>query len=70
MKKITFIVEKTETGYSAYVEDFDKYPVGMAADNMAELKTNILDALNSYYEIQGVNKEATGGDVSVQPDLP
>lgn len=47
MKKISIIVEKTETGYSAYAEDYPVYTVG---SNLDELKSNILEAINLYFE--------------------
>lgn len=47
MKKITIIVEKTETGYSAYSEN---HPVFTVGKNLDELKFNILEALDLYFE--------------------
>ena len=46
MKKITFIVEKDENGFSAYAEDFDKHSIVTMGDDLAQLKANILDAVN------------------------
>ena len=47
MKKIPIIVEKTEIGYSAYTEEFPIYTVG---DNLDELKSNIHESINLYFE--------------------
>ena len=69
MKKIVFIVEKTDTGFSAYAEDFNNIPAGTTGDTMAELQNNILDAYNSVAELKGLN-EATIDDITRQLDLP
>ena len=59
MKKIKFIVEKTNTGYSAYHEN----PNGVVAttgDDIAELKANILEAYNlqlDYYHKKSVSDD-------------
>lgn len=53
MKKYKFIVEKTGTGYSAFVEDFENYPVSTTGKSTDELKTNMLDALNTWLEFKG-----------------
>lgn len=50
MKPLTFIVEKTSTGFSAYAEDFDKYPVGTTGQTVTELKSNILEAINLHQD--------------------
>ena len=50
MKTISFIVEKTGTGFSAYAHDFDALPVGTTGDTFIELKQNILEAANLYLE--------------------
>jgi hypothetical protein len=36
MEKIVFVVENTNTGYSAYAEDFEKYSVGTTGGDMKE----------------------------------
>ncbi len=43
MKNYLFIVEKTHTGFSAYSNDFEKFPVGTTGTSISELKANILD---------------------------
>lgn len=47
MKQINVTVEKTNTGFSAGA---DKYPVYTAGDNLEEIKANIVEALNLYFE--------------------
>lgn len=67
MKKIIFIVEKTNTGYSAYAED-ERYPAYTTGGNMEELKTNMLDAINTVMDIQG--KPEIGADkIGMKVDL-
>ena len=65
MKKIVTIVEKTETGYSAYAEN---YPVFTVGNNLDELKSNILEALNLYFE--GEHGPVTLDDIKITLDLP
>lgn len=62
--KIEMIVEKTKTGYSAHAE---KYPVYTVGGSFEELKTNILEALNLYFEKQG--KTVTEQDLKITLDL-
>lgn len=50
-KKIKGIVEKTNTGFSAYAED---YPVFTTGRTMAELLKNLTHALNLYFEDDGI----------------
>lgn len=45
--KIVMIVEKTRTGYSAYAENYPVYTVGKSLD---QLKRQIIDALNLYFD--------------------
>jgi len=65
MKKITIIVEKTEDGYSAYSENYPVYTVGK---NLDELKSNILEALNLYFE--NSEKTITTDVLKITLDLP
>ena len=44
---ITAVVEKTDTGYSAYAE---KYPVYTSGGTITELVKNLKEALNFYLE--------------------
>lgn len=69
MKPLTFVVEKTPDGYSAYSEDFEKFPVGTTGKHISELKENILNALNLYQEhISGTL--FNGDDITIKYDLP
>ena len=65
MKKIAIRVEKTETGYSAYAENYPVYTIG---NNLDELKTNILEGLNLYFE--EVEDNITEPDLKITLDLP
>jgi predicted RNase H-like HicB family nuclease len=47
MKKFEVIIERTNTGYSAYT---DKFPVCTTGKTLQELKINMLEALNLYFE--------------------
>ena len=68
MSQIVFIVEKTSTGFSAYADNFEKYPVGTTGDTIAELKGNILDATNFLLEEE--NKSVTEDQITIKYDLP
>ena len=50
MKKIEVLVEKTDTGFSAGAEN---YPVYTAGDDLTEIRKNIVEALNLYFEDKG-----------------
>lgn len=63
--KITIIVERTKTGYSAYAE---KYPVYTVGKSLEELKSNILEAVNLLLEKSG--KSVTDNDLKIVLDLP
>ena len=63
--KITIIIEKTKTGFSAYAE---KYPVYTVGKSLEELKSNILDAVNLLLEKSG--KSITEDDLKIVLDLP
>lgn len=68
MKKIEMIVERTNTGYSAYAKD---YPVGTTGDNLPELTSNILEAMNFYFdEMEGKGRVVTEKDLKITLDLP
>lgn len=68
MKKHLFVVEKTNTGYSAYAADFAATPVGTTGKHMKELKKNILDALNEYRAYKSL-KSVTEKEVVINLDL-
>ncbi|MGB4850046.1 MAG: helix-turn-helix transcriptional regulator [Saprospiraceae bacterium] len=63
-KKITVIVEKTNTGFSAYAPD---YPVATTGRAIIELQKNILEVLNFYFEDHGY--EVTKSNIALQIDL-
>jgi len=69
MKKVVFIVEKDENGFSASAEDFDKYSIVTMGDDLPELKANILDALNLQLEHNG-KPCATEEDITLKYDMP
>ena len=50
MEIVTFIVEETSTGFSAYAEDLPVYTTG---ESMEELKANIEEAMGLYQEETG-----------------
>lgn len=63
--KIEMIIEKTKTGYSAYAE---KYPIYTVGGSLEELKANMVEALNLYFEQTG--KTITENDLKITLDLP
>jgi hypothetical protein len=66
MAKIEVIIEVTNTGYSAYAE---KYPAYTTGSNLDELKSNILEALNLYFE-ETKGKVVTEENLQLTMDLP
>ncbi|RZJ72021.1 hypothetical protein [Flavobacterium sp.] len=58
-KKITIIVEKTGTGFSAYAKEMAG--IATAADTISELKSNINEVL--FYQIEYLNEK--GDKVSI-----
>ena len=63
-KRITVIVEKTNTGFSAYAPD---YPIGTTGRSIIELQKNILEVLNFYFEDHGY--EVSKSNIALQIDL-
>ena len=63
--KIGMIVERTKTGYSAYVE---KYSLSTAGNSLIELKENMLEALNLHFEAE--RKVFNETDLKITLDLP
>lgn len=63
--KIEMIVERTKTGYSAYAA---KYPVYTVGKSLGALKTQMIEALNLYFE--KVGKPITEKDLKITLDLP
>ena len=68
MKKYVFVVEKTDTGFSAYAKD-EEINVGTTGKNISELKSNILEAFNLLNEYQG-KKLITAENISILLDIP
>lgn len=67
--ELSFIVERTSTGFSAYAADFSNLPVATTGTTMTELKENILDAVNLYLDYIG-KEPVTAEDISASLDLP
>lgn len=63
--KIEMIVEKTKTGYSACANEYPVYTVGKT---LVELKSQILEALNLYFEKDRI--KVTEKDLHIYLDLP
>jgi hypothetical protein len=63
MNKIVFVVEKTNTGFSAYAEDYDVYTTG---NNEEDLRKNILEATNLHLLVIG---EALVTDANIKLKL-
>ncbi len=51
-RRIKMMVEKTDTGFSAYCVD---YPIYTTGKNVADLMNNAQEAANLYYEDQKIN---------------
>ena len=49
-KRIKIIIEKTETGFSAFTED---YPIFTTGKTITELQNNALEATQLYFDEQG-----------------
>jgi hypothetical protein len=63
MNKITIIVEKTNTGFSAYAQDYDFVTTGI---DWETLQYNILEAANLYFEDQGINIQLNDLDLILE----
>jgi len=64
MKKIEMIVERMNTGYSAYAS---KYSVATTGKDLNELKNNMLEALNLNFEEKRIH--VTENDLKITNDL-
>lgn len=62
--KVRVIVEKTDTGYSAFTHD---YPVFTTGNTVSELLNNVVEALNLYFEDDGI--EIGPGNIKLEIDL-
>src|ERR1700733_12665655 len=65
MKQIIVTVKKTNTGFSAGA---DKYPVYTAGDSLEEIKSNIAEALNLYFEYKAA-PAISAGNIKLVLDL-
>ena len=63
-KNFKFIIEKTDTGLSAYHEEL---PIFTTGGSVPELYSNVLEALNLFLEDQSI--EATISNVEFEIDL-
>lgn len=66
MIKVVFTVEKTNTGYSAYAED---YPVFTVGDSISDLRKNIKDAINTWFEYKKL-PEIADEQIEIKLDIP
>ena len=66
-KRIRVIVEKTNTGVSAYPFD-EQIPAGTTGRTISELQDNILEVLNFYFEEKGyiIRKENIAIEIDLQ----
>jgi predicted RNase H-like HicB family nuclease len=62
-KKIRVIVEKTNTGYSAYAAD---YPVFTTGETPGELNDNIFEALSLYFEDEKVDRSSINFELDLK----
>jgi predicted RNase H-like HicB family nuclease len=67
MKKIKVIVEKTSAGYSAYA---DKYPVYTTGEDVKELVSNIIEALNFYFDESDERLTASKNNLEINYSIP
>lgn len=62
--KLKFIVEKTDTGFSAYCKE---YPVYTTGDNFTELLSNAEEAISLYGE--GLSDQIKSKEIDLEIDL-
>ncbi|MEJ0056022.1 MAG: XRE family transcriptional regulator [Bacteroidota bacterium] len=67
MKKVKVIVEKTLTGFSAYM---DKLPVYTTGKDVQELTKNIVEALNFYFDEIKDKREASKKILDINFSIP
>lgn len=67
MRKVKVIVEKTPTGYSAYADKMSVYTTG---ENVKELLTNVLEAVNFYMTETGQDMKVSAKDLEVSFSIP
>jgi hypothetical protein len=63
-KKYKFVVEKTETGFSAFSED---NPIFTTGKNITELQNNIIEAMELAYD--STNSKISKEDIELEIDL-
>lgn len=64
LTKVKFIVEKTDSGFSAFSKE---YPVFTSGNTFTELLRNALEAMNLFLEDQ--NQQLSGKDIEFEIDL-
>lgn len=62
-KKIKVIIEKTETGFSAYAAD---YPVFTTGPSMSQLLGNVAEALILYFEDEDFDVSGISYEIDLQ----
>lgn len=67
MKKVKVIIEKTSTGYSAYA---DKYPVFSTGADIMEMRSNIVEAINFYFDETGQHLIVQKKDLDIKFSIP
>ncbi|MBL7138868.1 MAG: XRE family transcriptional regulator [Bacteroidales bacterium] len=64
MRNIEIVAEKTNTGFSGYAK---KYAVATTGETFHELKKNLVEALNLYFEESG--REVREQDLRIRLDI-
>lgn len=64
---IEMVIEKTNTGYSAFAKD---YPVATVGDTAEDLFNNMLEAMGLYFEEANSARKLTLDDLKITLDLP
>ena len=67
MKKLKVIVEKTSTGFSAYVDDLPVYTTG---SDVQKLTANIVEALNFYFNEIKEKEEISSKSLTISFSIP
>lgn len=74
MKNLTAIVEKTGTGYSAYIDHNDQVVAATTGTTLVELKFNLQEALNLFIEVSiEMGQDVAGlenANIQLQLDVP
>jgi hypothetical protein len=68
MKSYIFITEKTNTGYSAWLENSSRASVSTTGRTISELKINALNALNLLHEHLG-KKQVIPAEIKIKLDV-